>query len=150
MFGTVWLLGQLHVNRCCLENCDYWASYTKTDNVWDSVTIGPATRKQIMFGTVWLLGQLHVNRQCSGQCDYWASYSVCVQMSDITVYYTVPKEIHFPRYNMKCSGDNVILRGIVNVVSGFHPHFMFYRGNLDCFSNRVALNVYLETLVKPV
>ena len=65
-------------------------------------------------------------------------------------YVTVPKVIHKPRYNMKCSGDNVILRGIVHVVSGFHPHFMFYRGNLDCFSNRVALNVYLETLVKPV
>ena len=39
-------------------------------------------------------------------------------------------------YNMKCSGDNVILRGIVHVVSGFPLHFMFYRGNFDCFSNR--------------
>ena len=51
--------------------------------------------------------------------------------------YTVPKVIDYPQYNMKCSGDNVILRGIVHVVSGFHLHFMFYRGNLDCFSNRV-------------
>ena len=50
---------------------------------------------------------------------------------------TVPKVIDFPRYNMKCGGDNVILRGIVHVVSGFPLHFMFYRGNLDCFSNRV-------------
>ena len=24
-------------------------------------------------------------------------------------YYTVPKEIHFPPYNMKCSGEKVIL-----------------------------------------
>ena len=32
---------------------------------------------------------------------------------------TVPKVIDFPRYNMKCSGENVILRGIVHVVSGF-------------------------------
>ena len=30
--------------------------------------------------------------------------------------YTVPKEIDFPRYNMKCSRENVILRGIFHVV----------------------------------
>ena len=40
-----------------------------------------------------------------------------------------------PRYNMKCSRENVILRGIFNVVSGFPLHFMLYRENLDCFSN---------------
>ena len=33
--------------------------------------------------------------------------------------YTVRKVINFPRYNMKCSGENVILHGIVHVVSGF-------------------------------
>ena len=38
---------------------------------------------------------------------------------------------------MKCSGENVILRGIVHAVSGFPLHFMLNRGNLDCFSNRV-------------
>ena len=27
------------------------------------------------------------------------------------LYYTVPKEIDFPRYNTKCSGENKILRG---------------------------------------
>ena len=32
----------------------------------------------------------------------------------------VPQEIYFPRYNMKCSEENVILRGIVHVVSCFH------------------------------
>ena len=37
---------------------------------------------------------------------------------------------------MKCSGENVILREIVHVVSGFPLHFMLYRGNLDCFSKR--------------
>ena len=42
--------------------------------------------------------------------------------------YTVLKVIDFPRYNMKCSGENVILRGIV---SGFPLHFMFYRGNFE-------------------
>ena len=51
--------------------------------------------------------------------------------------YTVLKVIDFPRYNMKCSGENVILRGIVHIVSGFPLHFMFYRGNFECFSNRV-------------
>ena len=44
-----------------------------------------------------------------------------------------------PRYNMKCSRENVILRGIFNVVSGFPLHFMLYRENLDCFSNRVRV-----------
>ena len=52
--------------------------------------------------------------------------------------YTVQKVFAFPRYNMKCSEENVILRGIVHVVSGFPLHFMFYRGNLDCISNRVG------------
>ena len=32
----------------------------------------------------------------------------------------------------------MILRGIGHVVSCFPLHFMFYRGNLDCFSNRVV------------
>ena len=51
--------------------------------------------------------------------------------------YNVPNLIDFPRYNMKCNGENVILRGIVHVVSGFPLHFMLYRGNLDCFLNSV-------------
>ena len=48
-----------------------------------------------------------------------------------TVYYTVPKEIGFPRYNMKCSRENVILRGKFHVVSCFPLHFILYRRNLD-------------------
>ena len=55
---------------------------------------------------------------------------------------TVPKEIDFPRYNMKCCGKNVILRGIFHVLSGFPLHFMLYRGNADCFSNSVHF-IYL-------
>ena len=51
--------------------------------------------------------------------------------------YTVPNVIHFQRYNMKCSGDNMILRGIVHEVSCFPLHFMLYPGNLDCFSDSV-------------
>ena len=31
------------------------------------------------------------------------------------IYYTVSREIDFPRYNMKCSGENVILRRIFHV-----------------------------------
>ena len=54
-------------------------------------------------------------------------------MHDVHCVYTVPKEIDFPRYNMKCSGKNAILRGIFHVVSGFPLHFMLYHGNLDCF-----------------
>ena len=36
----------------------------------------------------------------------------------------------FPRYNMKCSGEDKILRGIFHVVS-IPLHFMLYWGNLD-------------------
>ena len=57
---------------------------------------------------------------------------------------TVPKEIYFPRYNMKCSGENVILRGIVHVVSCFPLHFMLYHGNLDYFSDSVYLILLLK------
>ena len=65
-------------------------------------------------------------------------------MADITraVYYTVPKVIDIPRYiycNMKCSGENVILRGIFHVVSGFHVISL----NLDCFSNSVPPVQYM-------
>ena len=52
-------------------------------------------------------------------------------------YYTVPKEINFPWYNMKCCGENLILRGIFHVVSYFPLHFMLYRGNLDYFLHSV-------------
>ena len=54
--------------------------------------------------------------------------------------FTVPKEIYFPRYNMKCSGENVILRGKFHVL-GFPLHFMLYRGNLDCFSSSAELKI---------
>ena len=39
---------------------------------------------------------------------------------------TVPKVINFPQYNMKCSVENVILRGIFYVVSRFPLHFKWY------------------------
>ena len=40
---------------------------------------------------------------------------------------------------MKCNGENVILRGIFHVISGFPLHFMLYRGNFYCFSKNVGL-----------
>ena len=51
---------------------------------------------------------------------------------------TVPKEMDFPLYNMKCSGENVILRRKIHVVSCFPLHFILYGGNLGCFSNSVV------------
>ena len=47
--------------------------------------------------------------------------------------YTVPKVIGFPRYKMKCSGENEILRGMFPVVSRFPLYFMLYRGNWITF-----------------
>ena len=55
-----------------------------------------------------------------------------------STYYAVPNVIGFPRYNMICSGENVILRGIFHIVTCFPLHFMLYRGNFDCFSNSVG------------
>ena len=40
---------------------------------------------------------------------------------------------------MKCSGENVILRGIfhIHIISRFPLHFMLYRGNFDYFLDSV-------------
>ena len=67
----------------------------------------------------------------------WQQLSViCKHVSwcKSNVYHTVPKEIDFPRYTMKCSGENEILRGIFHVVSRFPLHFMLYRWSFDYFS----------------
>ena len=40
-------------------------------------------------------------------------------------------------YNIKCSGENLILRGIFHVVSCFPLHSILYRGNFDYFSDYV-------------
>ena len=47
-----------------------------------------------------------------------------------SIQYTVPKEIVFPRYNMKCSWENVILRGIYYVVSRFSLHVILRKFGL--------------------
>ena len=66
-----------------------------------------------------------------------AIWLCCLQFSYCCCKYTVPKEIDFPRYNMKCSWENVILRGIFHVVSSFPLHFILYRGNFDSFLDSV-------------
>ena len=62
------------------------------------------------------------------------------------VYYTLPKEIDFQRYNLKCSGENVILRGIQ-----YFMYFMLYRGNFDYFSGSVYVSwtfCYPDTMIE--
>ena len=49
---------------------------------------------------------------------------------------------------MKCSGENVIQRGIFHVVSCFPLHFMLYRGNLDYFLDSVHRPWLLGFLMK--
>ena len=68
-------------------------------------------------------------------------YSSTVQYSSASTVqytYTVPKVIDYPRYNMKRSGENVIVRGIFHVLSCLTLHFMLYRGNLDKFLDIVG------------
>ena len=66
--------------------------------------------------------------------------------------YTVPKEINFPRYSMKCSRDNVILRGIfhVPVVSCFPRHLLNYRRNFDYSTLRTVYTLATVPMVCPV
>ena len=51
--------------------------------------------------------------------------------------YSVLNEIDFPRHDITCSRENLILRGKFQVVSCFPLHFMLYRGNLDYFLDSV-------------
>ena len=80
-------------------------------------------------------------------------FSKCIYLQILSIYYIraahlncvlqrathiVPNEINFPRYNMKCSGENVIQRGIFHVVSCFPLHFMLYHGHFNYFSDSVG------------
>ena len=58
--------------------------------------------------------------------------------------FIVPKVIDFQRYNMKCSGENEILRGTFHVVSRFLLHLMLYRGNFDYFLNSVETQKFCK------
>ena len=54
--------------------------------------------------------------------------SICPAFAYYTVSmgHTVPKLIDFPRYNMKCSGENEKLCGIFHVVSRFPLYISCY------------------------
>ena len=49
------------------------------------------------------------------------------------IAHTFQKELYFPRYNTKWSGENEILRGIFRLVSRFPLNFVLYLGNFDYF-----------------
>ena len=59
-------------------------------------------------------------------------------MWKVDYFWNSAKVIDFPQKNMKCRGENVILRGIFHAVSRFPLHFMLYRGNLDYFLDSVG------------
>ena len=108
---------------------------------------------------IWLnrdkLGSMRRIKLFLGQCTlnkilYCNLFKPSWIFRDMYILYTVQKEIDFPRNNMKCSRENVILCIIFHAVSCFPQHFMLYRGNLDCFSNsvcwepKICRNIYLE------
>ena len=59
-----------------------------------------------------------------GVCGVEKTLAKVVVVFNVKPQNTVPEVIAFPRYNMKCSGENVILRGIFRDVSRFPQHFM--------------------------
>ena len=70
----------------------------------------------------------------SGKCNSFENTVPASHFLKIDcLHYTVPKEIDFPRCNMKCSGGNVILRGIFHEVSCFPLHCMLYCENWITF-----------------
>ena len=75
----------------------------------------------------WMVFSHKQNKKCRW---YFAKYfliglkKICKNLRQQKLTYTVPKEINCPRYNMKGSGENLILRGIFHVVSCFPLHFV--------------------------
>ena len=74
----------------------------------------------------------------------------CIQTGTIVTICTLSKAIDFPRYNMKCSGENEIPRRIFQAVSRFPLHFMLYRGNLDYFVDSVLCRLLPQLRPWPV
>ena len=109
------------------------------DNFWDNVSYnrcGRQTKYKIHCPKIYV-GDRRDTRY-SVPKYMWVTDEIQDTLSQYRCrLHTIPKVIDFPRYYMKCSGENVILRGIVHVVSGFPLHFTLYRGNLDCFFNNV-------------
>ena len=65
-----------------------------------------------------LIPLLYLNVECSdhvndGRVAWWSGRGVHCRKSTVII---------FPRYNLKCSGGNVILRGIFHVVTRFPLH----------------------------
>ena len=81
---------------------------------------------------------LYSTRACAVR--YYLSIWQCHHHVKGLTYCTVPKEIDFPRYNMKCSGENVKIRGIFHVLSCFPLYFILYRRNFDHFSDSVHVH----------
>ena len=120
-------------------------------NAYFDVLIGNTYSKS-WFYRCWL--EIHTPRVGSTGADWKYILQELVQPVLIgntyskSWFYTIPKEIDFRLNNMKCSGENVILRGIFLIVSCFPLHFMLYRGKLDGFSNSVQVligNTFSET-----
>ena len=88
--------------------------------------------------------KLHLKRTVGDpDLDLHRSKNSGPERCTVVQLYTVPKVIDFPRYNMKCSGVNQILRGIFHGVSRFPLHFMLYRANVEYFSNSVFCPVLM-------
>ena len=85
-----------------------------------------------MYGTM-LEAHVHKPRN---HCR--VSATKCIKFSDNTV----PKEINFPQYNMKCSGKNVILRGIFHVVHIMFSMFSCYIAEIGIIFRTVKLRNY--------
>ena len=119
---------------------DHFQSISLLYTWWETFSKGINTCE---FWPSWILAKISLHSSVSRKFLYRLHCSTPAHFAQYSAKYTVPKVIDFPRYNMKYSGENVILRGIVHVVSRFPLHFMFYRGNFDSFSNsvcRISLN----------
>ena len=66
--------------------------------------------------TVHTLGIVNIlTSKTTKQTNMVAEPSIVNIQLQYCIYYTVSREIDFPRYNMKCSGENVILHRIFHV-----------------------------------
>ena len=104
---------------CCLYNpCKQWSAY------WFYI-FGDLPKSYPIFPMAPSL-----RKSCRGiLLGHWRHIGMLTKPQDTAVLYTVPKEINFSRYDMKCSGESVILRGIFLVVSCSPLHFMLSRNH---------------------
>ena len=106
----IWVVYTIHVNSGLRTGFTYFGDLPKSYPIFPMV---PSLRKS-----------------CRGiLLGHWRHIGMLTKPQDTAVLYTVPKEINFSRYDMKCSGENVILRGIFLVVSCSPLHFMLSRNH---------------------